>query len=206
MEHHDNNYRENIQGENEARAAVMAPVLWKIFWLAVVANVLSLLGLVPALNRIVTIFGYVASVMVAGLVLTMKDVDRRFYTAGCCGIAAALINLSGLLLGSSPDLTTVLSLVASVFSLVSMYNELTTLGDVVGKADRELGLRWHNLWKWRMIGLAISVGSTLLVVFVAVALAAVIIVGAAVAAIVLGILQMVYYYKTAKLYDGMIAK
>ncbi len=193
-----------LSQENEVRAATMAPVLWKIFWLMVVANVLSLLGFIPALNRIVTIFGYVAAIIVAMLVLTLKDVDKRFWTAGCCAMAAALLNLAGLFIGSN-GFVTLLSLASSVCSLFAMYYELNTMGEIVGQADVQLGQNWHNLWKYRMIALVTGIGCVLLV-FIAAALAAIILLGVALAVLTLSVMQMVYYYKTAKLYDSMIAQ
>lgn len=190
--------------ENEARAAVMAPVLWKIFWLMVVTNILSVVIFIPALERMGNIFIHVMSTMIAGLLMTMKDVDRRFWTAGCCAVAAALLNLAVVLLGEG-GLVTVLSLGASVFAWVALYYELNTMGEIVGWVDAILGKGWRNLWKYRMIALGAGIGCVLLALLAPV-LAAVVLIGVAIAALVLGIMQMVYYYKTAKLFDGMIAK
>ncbi len=199
----DTNYYENLNGENEARAAVMAPVLWKVFWMVVISNVISLLSFIPATVRFATLFGYVAAFLVGMLIMTLQTVDSRFRTAGRYAVASAVMLLVGMLLGSNATMP--LTLAASVCSLFAMFFELNTLSLIVAQADANLGKRWRDLWKFRMIALCCSMGCTLLVLL-APGLASLLLVAVAVAAWILSLMQMVYYYKTAKLYDGMIAQ
>ncbi len=198
----ENNYG-IIHGENEARAAIMAPVLWKIFWLMVAANVLSLLSFVPATLRFATLFTQVAALLVGMLIITLQTVDRRFRTAGMFAATSAVLQLAGTLLGE--DATTAMTLAASVCSLFAVFFEFNTMAVIVGQSDAQLGCRWKNLWKYRMIALCVSMASSLLVL-VSPVMTTVVVMGVTFVVLVLGVMQMVYYYKTARLYDGMIVQ
>ena len=84
-----------------------------------------------------------------------------------------------------------------VVALVGEYNEYVAHSAVLSGVDNELSQKWEVLWKW-YIGLLLGTFGCLFVALILPILGAIAALGCSVGSIVVGILKLVYLYRTAK--------
>ena len=92
-----------------------------------------------------------------------------------------------------------LSLPAAVLELVSVYQECNAHADVLEGLDDRLAGKWRLLWRWK-IGLLLGIFGSVLLMLLSVLLSLLVMLAIAVSAIVVAVLQLVYLYRTAKLF------
>ena len=204
------------QAEAEARArekaqlqkyaAILGKWVWILFWLAMSAQVIGLLGNIKALSDI-------ASVIIAGITVAMgliylkklSETHDGFRLASIGKFSAALTGLLALFIADGTALDTVLTLVLLIPSLVGMYYEYTSYAEVLEGVDNELCEKWHKLWKITVGCMGVTFGS-LVLVLLAPGLAAMAIIVGAIGLLVSSVLEWIYLYKTAKVFRDIIAK
>lgn len=204
------------QAEAEARAreqarlrevaAILGKWVWVLFWLAISAQVIGLLGNIKALSDI-------ASVIVAGITVAMgliylkklSETHDGFRLASIGKFSAALTGLLALFIADGTALDTVLTLVLLVPSLVGMYYEYSSYAEVLEGVDNELCEKWRKLWKITVGCMGVTFGS-LVLVLLAPGLAAMAIIVGAIGLLVSSVLEWIYLYKTAKVFRDIIAK
>jgi hypothetical protein len=88
---------------------------------------------------------------------------------------------------------------AAIIALVGEYNEYMGHSAVLTGVDNELSEKWEVLWKW-YIGLFLGMFGCILLMLIIPILGAIALIGAAIGLVVVGILKLVYLYRTAKLF------
>ena len=188
------------EAEFVRRAPFFGKWLWVLFCLSVFMVALSFLTTdsmadwFPALQQPVKLLEKVCSLIYGVLLLKLATEEEGYRGAGICYIAAAVIGILG---GNIPGLGVIASLAAAVVSLVGTYQEYTAHAAVTAEVDYDLSEKWKKLWTWYLLAMGALILSILLmfiVIGIFLALAA------SVAVLVLGILEMVYLYRTAKLF------
>lgn len=190
------------------RAPVLGKWLWVIFWLVIpsaIAGVMtneSVVKLDPALYMPGQILNAVVAAVYGVSLLKLGAVEDRYRTAGICTLVAGGIStLISLITGTAqpPVATLLLSVPAAVVSFVGVYNEYMAHSTVLVGVDNELSEKWEKLWKW-YIGLFCAMMGSLLVLLIIPILGALVILAAAIGVIVVSVLNLVYLYRTAKIF------
>ena len=89
----------------------------------------------------------------------MAPINRRYKTAG---------NLYAVYLVCAVLNQTALALVASILSLIAMYQEYSAHSELVADMDPNLSANWHSLFNWQIfVGVAVSVISIITVLLMA---------------------------------------
>lgn len=189
------------------RAPLMAKWLKWIFWLLIAGNVIDLVGKIPPLTLICEIAAAVCGLAAAWGLLQLQGEDGRYRTAAVCAAIPLLVTLAVQLIsggGETPAWTLVLSLPATIVRLVGEYNKCMAHSSVVGSVDSALGEKWEKIWKWQIIALGSLAGSIVLVLIVPV-LGALVAVAAAIAMLVVSIMELVALYRSAEAFQKKIS-
>lgn len=198
--------RAREQAQLQKYAAILGKWAWILFWLAMAAQVIGLLGNIKALSDIASVIN--AGIMVAmGLIYLKKlsEAHDGFRLASMGVFSTALTSLLALFVADGTALDTVLTLVLLVPSLVSMYYEYTSYAEVLEGVDSELCEKWRKLWKITVGCMGVTFGS-LILVLLAPGLAAIAILVGAIGMLVSSVLEWIYLYKTAIVFREIIAK
>ena len=92
-----------------------------------------------------------------------------------------------------------LSLLASVLQVLAAFLDCYAHADVLEGLDDRLAGKWRLLWRWK-IGLLLGIFGSVLLMLLSVLLSLLVMLAIAVGAIVVAVLQLVYLYRTAKLF------
>jgi hypothetical protein len=188
------------QEELVRRAPVVAKWLGVMFWLTIVTIVINLVGKIPSLALACEIMSTACSFVVVWALLQLKEEDSRYRTAAICTAVSLLVGVALTLIsggGETPGWTLALSLPAAVVSLVGTYNKCMAHSSVVGGVDSALGEKWEKIWKWQIIALGSLAGSIVLLL-IAPVLGALVAMAAAIATLVVSIMEMVALYQSAE--------
>lgn len=188
------------------RARILGKWLWILFWLIVPSTVADLMtsevfmGAVPGVNMAGQILKAVCSLAYGILLLKVASEEDRYRTAGICTLAGA--GISGLVAGFSGGAATqpwtlILTVPAAVIGLVGQYHEFMAHGTVLREIDNDLSGKWEVLWKW-YIGLYLGMFGCIVVSVLMPLLGAIALLATGIGVLVVGILKLVYLYRTAK--------
>ena len=160
----------------------------------------TVVGLIPFLYTPALIFQAIFSLLYGGILVYLSFASRHYKIGGWCCIAAAIIGWSGLF--TDPDgWGNLISIISSVVSLVGTYHVFYGHAEVLEFPDSDLAERWRKLFKWRVGMIAVNIGSVILALIPFLALLAMpAVIACAIAMVVVGILQIVYLYRTAKVF------
>ena len=179
------------------RAPIFGKWLWYLFVLTLASNVTSILlgermEQVEKILNLVFLFGYGA------ILLQMAGEERRYRVAGLCCMAGTALNTAGAILFSESMGWQLLFLIPSaVIGLYGEYQEYYAHADAVEDLDHALAEKWRKLWMWAVL----SMGATLLgIVTLVIVIGVFIALAASIAVIAVGIIKIVYLYRTAKLF------
>ena len=195
---------EQQQKQNRVRKSILlGKWTWYLFWLnipALIGGILTveqLVVLVPALKLPGQLLELALSLAYGLILLKMSPEEPRFRTAAWCTLGVVAANGAfELLLGlESPPL--LLSLPLAAVSLAGRYQEFQGFRDSLCGVDNDLSGKWNTLWKWFIGSYGVMLGSILLALLSPL-LALLLILAAAIAQLVIGIMQMIYTYRTAK--------
>lgn len=190
------------------RAPVLGKWLWIIFWLIIPSTIGSLMAnettakILPGLFMPGQIINAICSLTYGAILLKLGSEDDRYRTAGICAlIAGASSALAAIINGGSDGATWILifTLPAAIVALVGEYNEYMAHSAVLSGVDNELSEKWEVLWKW-YIGLFLGMLGCILLMLIAPVLGAIAILGCAIGTVVVGILKLVYLYRTVKIF------
>lgn len=198
------------------RAPFLGKWLWLLFWLVVPSEIAGLMtndtvaGWFPALLVPGQILTAVTLIAYGGILWVLREEDERYRTAAKCTFASAVLSVITLLIGSAEALSgivVILTLGNGVVAMFGEYNEYTAHATVTNILDSHLSEQWDNLWKWYIGTFAATLGSAVLAIVVAamqLGLLAILLmlamVAAAIGTAVVGILKLVYLYRTAQLF------
>ena len=190
------------------RAPVLGKWLWIIFWLIIPSTIGSIMAnentakILPGLFMPGQIINAICSITYGAILLRLGSEEGRYRTAGICAlIAGASSAIAAIVNGGSEGATWILifTIPAAIVALVGEYNEYMAHSEVLSGVDNELSEKWEVLWKW-YLGLFLGMFGCIIVMLIAPLLGAIAILGCAIGTIVVGILKLVYLYRTAKIF------
>jgi len=190
------------------RAPVLGKWLWIAFWLIIPSTIGSLMAndtvaeVFPGLFLPGQIINAVCSLTYGAILLKLGSVDEDYRAAGICALIAGGVGAVTAIYngpGEAAGWTLIFTLPAAVVALVGEYKEFMAHSMVLAGVDNELSEKWENLWKWN-IGLTLGIFGCILVVVILPILALLAMVGVAIGILVVGILKLVYLYRTAKIF------
>ena len=190
------------------RAPVLGKWLWIIFWLIVPSTIGGLMDnettakILPGLLMPGQIITAICSLTYGAILLKLGSEEDRYRTAGICALIAGGVSAAvAIITGTAEEATWTLlfTLPAAVVAMVGEYNECMAHSAVLSGVDNELSEKWELLWKW-YIGLLLGMLGCILLMLIAPVLGAIVILGCAIGTVVVGILKLVYLYRTAKIF------
>lgn len=190
------------------RAPVLGKWLWIIFWLIIPSTIGSIMAnestakILPGLFMPGQIVNALCSLTYGAILLKLGSEEDHYRTAGICAlIAGASSALAAIINGGSEGATWILifTIPAAIIALAGEYNEYMAHSAVLSGVDNELSEKWEVLWKW-YIGLFLGMFGCIIVMLIAPLLGAIAILGCAIGTIIVGILKLVYLYRTAKIF------
>lgn len=195
--------------EEKAVAARRAPVLgrwiWILFWLFIPGEIASIMSndtvtqWLPGLLLPGRILGAAVNIGYALILMKLAAEEERYRKAGIFSLIAWGLNLLATVIAGPAESswTLLLTLPAGIIALIGEYNEYMAHSAVLTGVNRELSENWENLWKWYMGSFAVMIGSVVILLIIPI-LGALIVVASALAVLVVGIMKIVYLYRTAK--------
>lgn len=190
------------------RAPVLGKWLWIIFWLVIPSSIGSIMAhettakILPGLVMPGQIINAICSLTYGAILLKLGSEEDRYRTAGICALIAGGVSaVVAIITGTAEEATWTLlfTLPAAVVAMVGEYNEYMAHSAVLSGVDNELSEKWEVLWKW-YIGLFLGMIGCILLMLIAPVLGAIVILGCAIGTVVVGILKLVYLYRTAKIF------
>ena len=190
------------------RAPVLGKWLWIIFWLVIPSSIGSIMShettakILPGLFMPGQIINAICSLIYGAILLKLGSEEDRYRTAGICALIAGVSSaLAAMINGGSDGATWILifTIPAAIVAIVGEYNEYMAHSAVLSGVDNELSEKWEVLWKW-YIGLFLGMIGCILLMLIAPVLGAIVILGCAIGTVVVGILKLVYLYRTAKIF------
>ena len=210
--------KQQAEEERKARIAQKAPVLgkwlWILFWLIIpgtIASVMStdtVIKAFPALLLPGQILNAACNLVYGLILLRLASEEDRYRTAGVCSLintAVSLVLIWMATIGKEGNINLhagsvlLLSLPAAVLGFIGKYNEFTANSVVLTGLNNTLATRWIKLWKWYIATFAVMIGGVLILLIVPF-LGLLAVLAGAIALAVVSILQLVYLYKTAKIF------
>ena len=190
------------------RAPVLGKWLWIIFWLIIPSTIGSIMAhettakILPGLFMPGQIINAICSLIYGAILLKLGSEEDRYRTAGICAlIAGGVSTVVAFITVAAQEATWTLlfTLPAAVVAMVGEYNEYMAHSAVLSGVDNELSEKWEVLWKW-YIGLFLGMFGCIIVMLIIPVLGALAILGCAIGTVVVGILKLVYLYRTAKIF------
>lgn len=202
--------KQKEEQRKKERLAKQAPVLgkwlWILFWLFIPAEVSGIMASeileqVLALNLSGNILSVACDLVYALILLKLAREEYMYHTAGVCALICAAANVLVLIFfdGQTDGWANLITLPAGVFGFVGMYHEFQAHSTVVHGIDPGLSEKWTKLWTWYWMSIAAMFGS-LVVMLLSVTLGVIVILAAAAVVLVVGILKLVYLYRTARVF------
>lgn len=185
------------------RAVVLRKWLPLLFWLTIaqmVAELVTEIELLAALHMPALILSAVISVAYGVVLILLTSQEEKYRTAGICVLIGGCISgITALVTagGSVPNWITMLTVLSAVAALVGEYNLYLAHSVVLQDVDDELSEKWCKLWKWS-IGFNLGSLGCVLLTAISAFLGAIALIAVGIGMIVVGILAIVYLYRTAE--------
>ena len=186
--------------------AVRPPAKWLqyLFYVNIAAGLLSLTAFIPVTLTVTVWISHILTVATAVCLYCLAAANPRYRKAAIM-TAVAL----GLQILSKLGLTSLLTLTASILTIIASYHELYGHSEVVKQADPKLAGNWRSLFVWQIvIGVLSGFSSVAAVVIMVLAdMDQAQIVQLVTGAIVLvslipGILRLVYLHRTIRIFQN----
>ena len=190
------------------RAEVMGKWLWIMFWLMIGANIPALLSNdyfaqhLPGLYLAGAICGLLFNLACCLILLKLGREYDGYRVAGILFLVGSAISaLRGIINWMNPDAVglVLLSLPAAVANIAATYQEYIAHSAVLVGVDDVLSEKWGALWRWYIRCYLGMFGCIILMGF-APLLGVVLVFAAIIALLVMAIMEMVYLYRTAKIF------
>ena len=183
-----------------------------LFWLVIpgiAANLLTnenIVTEVPALYWPGQILTVLYAVAYGWVLLQLAAENSRYRKAGIWLIVSTILlvfadALANVGVGAAA-ISLLIGLVAVGLSIAGAYQEYQGHSEILSDVDAVLSEKWLKLWKWYVIVLVVSFAGMLLI-FLSAILGVLAMLFAAIAALVLSVLELVYLYRQAKLFESI---
>ncbi len=199
------------QRQNELmaeQAAVLGRWLWILFWLVVPANIAGIMKneRMLSFSADVYLIGQIASAVCAvaygAILLKLSSVEEGYRIAGICSLITSAISILVVIIYGSakaPTASLVITGPALIVALIREYNEYNAHSSVLRGVDDELSGKWTELWKW-FIRCMVGLLGSILFLAIAYAVGVVILIGTIIGMLIVGVVKLVYMYRTAKVF------
>ena len=191
------------QQELRERGSFLAKWIWVLFWLFIPANIASVIvQWMPSIQVVGYLLDFACGVVYGVVLLHIASRAEGYRWAGILILITALLD-GGAIFISNEALALTVSLCSAILSFFSCYNEFNAHADVLAGLDNELSEQWRKLWKWMLIAtIAMIVG----VIFTVIVIGALVFLAAIIALLVIGILKLVYLFRTAQTFQDVAAR
>lgn len=189
----------------DERAPVIGKWMWLLFWLIVPGTISGFMTVenvvkwVPWLRIPGLILSIACNMAYALILLKLIPFGERYRPAALCALVGTgvdgFVSLAGL--EQQSPLWWLLMIPTLVIAYVGEYQEFCAHAEVLEGADNDLSGKWRTLWKWYIGSFAALFGSILLMVIIPV-LGMLAMLAAVITMVVVGILKLVYLYRTAQ--------
>lgn len=198
--------RERAAQALKAKYAFLGKWLWYYFLLIIPRILAAIFKMfdVPSLVLIGDILSMVASVAAIVILYILGDYDKNYRTSGLLRIAAFVIDLIGVIAfygTGTPLWYAGIVLAAGLVGLYGIYLEFKTHAFVTSTVDPTLSANWTKLWTMYVIFMVAYLCSAFFALIPV--LGIIIVIAAAVGIIVCSILELIYLYRTAKLFQAL---
>ena len=188
-------------------APLLGRWLWPLFWLVIpgmigtVMSSRSVTAAFPAVGTAGEVLGILASLAYGVFLWQLRTVHPGYRAGGLCSFAGVGFGVLMLALGMTQEsgLWWLLALPMLAVEFYGMYRAYNAHADVLAGLDDDLGEKWRKLWKW-MIGLYLGLFACLFVALLSAVLGLLVLLADVIGLAVVGILRLVYLYRTAKLF------
>lgn len=202
-----------VEAERQRRVvlAQRAPILGKwltvLFWLMIAAMVPALMleenivKWLPGLRIPGIVLQGLCILASGGILLRLSRLEPKYQTAAICNVVAQLASLATTQLVNQEmlGLRLVITIPIAILGLVGKYNEMMAHCDVLVGVDGDQAAKWETLWKWT-IGMELGAIGCILLTAIIPLLGAVVLLAVSIGTVVVGILEMVYLYRTAAIF------
>lgn len=162
----------------------------------------SMVSLIPSIELPGIIVGIVSELIYGLVLLKLATANSSYKMAGILYIVVQIIAIGCYVIEEVSIWSTVLSLVMAVVALISEYCEINAHSAVLTDIDDDLAAKWNCLWYWNIAMITALIIGTLLI-FVMAALGVLLVLASVIMSIVIGILKLVYLYRTANMFKSI---
>lgn len=210
----DEEYQKRLRESKMKNAALLGEWVTVLFWLQIVSVIVGLIdsdifdGL-PVLQLIGSLVNYGIMIANSVILIKLKVVEDWFGKAGICYLVSGLSGLviALFILGGSPTLASLLTIAMMIVQMRGNYSECTGYEVVLQGVDNDLAEKWALQWKLEIIcTVTILVSAVVLLVSALTGggalaiLAGFVTLITSIGAIVLGIMRLIYLYRTADVF------
>ena len=182
------------------RGAYLAKWMWVLFWLFVPNTIAYILTQwVAPLYVFGTVVSVVCSIVYAVVLFQLATQEQSYQTAGILNLITAVVSIPVLFI-QNEWVATAIVMVLAIVDLFSSYYEFQAHANVLEGVDNLLSEQWRTLWKW-MIGATIAL--VIGMIFTIIIIGLLVVLAAAIAILVIGILKLVYLYRTAQVFQAI---
>ena len=197
----------------KSRAQILGKWLWILFWLDMASIFAELLKnqyvfrITPIFYPAGLILTTACSIACGVILLKLSSVEYRYRTAGICALIVAAAQFLEIFSDKITDGQIIwalfIALPAPIIGMVGTYNEFHAHAAVLTGVSSTLSEKWLVLWKWCLGCTLAMVGSILTFIPF---FSTVLLLIASIGVLVVGIVQLVYLYRTAKTFQEYAAK
>ncbi len=196
------------KNEVSRRADDLGKWIWILFWLFVPSTIAgiftidSIAEIAPPLYLFGEIINIICVIVYGVVLLKMSTENEHYRTAGiCCIISGVVDTIVSIVSGGNEDSVgaLIISIPLIIVGLVGEYNEYVGHEEEVRNINEEMADRWERLWKW-YIGMIIATFCAPFIVAFLPFIGLIVLLVAALGAIIVSIMKLVYLYETAKLF------
>lgn len=184
------------------RVPVLGKWLWILFWIVIIANIPSLMTLdmvvevFPGMLLVGNLLSLIFALSYGLILLKLRSEEDMYRIAGICHLIGAVVSFGLETFTDGGNWTLVISLPVAIVSMVGVYNEYMAHAAVLSGVDNDLSEKWEKLWKWE-IGLLAAIAGSILVVLILPLIGAILALGGALGTVVVGIMKVIYLYRSA---------
>lgn len=192
------------------RAAFFSKWLWPLFWLVIPSTIASIMThdtitkYFPDLYLPGSVLQAVTTIAYGAILLQLSKEEDMYRLPGFFRMASgALGGIFAVFLGMSLSEALIVAIPTAIINLYGEYMELSAHSNILNNIDGKLSDHWMLLWKWTIGLYGATLGSVLLVRIIPI-LGLWVILAALVGLLVVGVLKLVYLYKTASVFSDYL--